>query len=45
VAIATEEVALRKALGRDFVAREPAPGMMRVWSVREVKHAAANPAS
>lgn len=44
VAIATEEVALRKALGRDFVAREPAPGMMRVWSVQEVKHAAANPA-
>ncbi len=35
VALATEEVALRKALGRDFVAREPAPGTMGVWSVKE----------
>ena len=26
VALATEEMALRQALGRDFVAREPAPG-------------------
>ena len=33
VAIATEEIALRKALGHDFVAREPAPGTMRVWTV------------
>ena len=33
VAIATEEVALRRALGNDFVAREPAPGTMAVWSV------------
>jgi glutamate synthase domain-containing protein 1 len=33
VAIATEEIALRQALGRDFVAREPAPGTMKVWSV------------
>jgi len=33
VAIATEEIALRKALGRDFVAREPAPGTMQVWPV------------
>jgi len=33
VAIATEEIALRQALGHDFVAREPAPGTMRVWSV------------
>jgi glutamate synthase domain-containing protein 1 len=33
VAIATEEIALRKALGNDFVAREPAPGTMKVWSV------------
>jgi methylamine---glutamate N-methyltransferase subunit A len=33
VAIATEEVALRQALGRDFVAREPAPGTMKVWPV------------
>jgi glutamate synthase domain-containing protein 1 len=33
VAIATEEIALRQALGRDFVAREPAPGTMHVWSV------------
>jgi glutamate synthase domain-containing protein 1 len=34
VAIATEEVALRKALGRHFVSREPAPGTMGIWSVR-----------
>jgi glutamine phosphoribosylpyrophosphate amidotransferase len=33
VAIATEEIALRRALGRDFTAREPAPGTMQVWSV------------
>jgi glutamate synthase domain-containing protein 1 len=33
VAIATEEIALRQALGRDFVAREPAPGTMKVWPV------------
>jgi glutamine phosphoribosylpyrophosphate amidotransferase len=33
VAIATEEVALRQALGRNFVVREPAPGSMAVWSV------------
>jgi hypothetical protein len=33
VAIATEEIALRQALGRDFVAREPAPGTMQVWRV------------
>lgn len=31
VAIATEEIALRQALGRDFVATEPAPGTMRVY--------------
>jgi glutamate synthase domain-containing protein 1 len=31
VAIATEEIALRQALGHDFVAHEPAPGTMRVW--------------
>lgn len=31
VAIATEEVALRRALGPDFVAREPAPGTLRMW--------------
>ncbi len=35
VALATEEVALRRALGRDFKAIEPAPGTMRVWSVKE----------
>jgi glutamate synthase domain-containing protein 1 len=34
VAIATEEIALRQALGRDFPAREPAPGTMQVWPVR-----------
>jgi glutamate synthase domain-containing protein 1 len=33
VAIATEEIALRQALGRDFVAHEPAPGTMAVWQV------------
>ena len=33
VAIATEEIALRQALGRDFVAREPAPGTMQIWPV------------
>jgi glutamate synthase domain-containing protein 1 len=33
VAIATEEVALRRALGNDFVAREAAPGTMRMWPV------------
>src|SRR5207249_11111054 len=34
IAIATEEIALRRALGRDFVAREPAPGTMQVWAAR-----------
>src|SRR5262249_21496638 len=34
VAIATEEIALRHALGEDFAAREPAPGTMALWSVR-----------
>ena len=33
VAIATEEIALRRALGRDFVAREPAPGSLKIWLV------------
>jgi glutamate synthase domain-containing protein 1 len=33
VAIATEEIALRQALGRDFVAREPAPGTVAEWTV------------
>lgn len=33
VALATEEVALRRALGRDFPAHEPAPGSMRLWSI------------
>jgi glutamate synthase domain-containing protein 1 len=32
VAIATEEIALRQALGSDFVAREPLPGSLAVWS-------------
>jgi glutamate synthase domain-containing protein 1 len=35
VALATEEIALRTALGGDFVAREPAPGTMRVWEVKQ----------
>jgi glutamate synthase domain-containing protein 1 len=34
VAIATEEIALRQALGQEFVAREPAPGTMKVWLVQ-----------
>jgi glutamate synthase domain-containing protein 1 len=33
VAIATEEIALRRAFGRDFVAREPAPGTVGIWPV------------
>jgi glutamate synthase domain-containing protein 1 len=33
VAIATEEVGLRRALGNDFVAREPAPGTMKTWAM------------
>jgi glutamate synthase domain-containing protein 1 len=33
VALATEEIALRQALGRDFTAYEPAPGTMRLWSI------------
>lgn len=32
VAIATEEIALRRTFGRDFVAREPAPGTLAIWS-------------
>jgi glutamate synthase domain-containing protein 1 len=31
VAVATEEIALRRALGEGFAAREPAPGTMQVW--------------
>jgi glutamate synthase domain-containing protein 1 len=33
VAIATEEIALRRTLGHDFTAHEPAPGSMRLWSI------------
>jgi glutamate synthase domain-containing protein 1 len=33
VAVATEEVALRAALGTGFPAHEPAPGTLRVWHV------------
>ncbi|MGH7173810.1 MAG: glutamine phosphoribosylpyrophosphate amidotransferase [Gemmataceae bacterium] len=33
VAVATEEIALRRALGRDFPAHEPAPGTLRLWSI------------
>jgi glutamate synthase domain-containing protein 1 len=39
VAIATEEIALRQALGSDFPAREPAPGTMAVWPVPAGQHA------
>jgi glutamate synthase domain-containing protein 1 len=35
VAIATEEIALRRALGRNFVAGEPAPGSVGVWNVAQ----------
>jgi glutamate synthase domain-containing protein 1 len=33
VAIATEEIALRKALGTEFVAYEPPPGSMQIWTI------------
>lgn len=33
VAIATEEIALRRALGNDFEACEPPPGTMKIWAV------------
>lgn len=33
VAIATEEIALRRALGHDFEACEPPPGTMKIWNV------------
>lgn len=33
VAIATEEAALRRALGHAFTAHEPAPGTMQLWSI------------
>ena len=45
VAIATEEIALRRSLGRDFEAREPAPGTMRVWAVNPAKEASRASAS
>ncbi|HMF11478.1 MAG TPA: hypothetical protein VKE94_04210, partial [Gemmataceae bacterium] len=41
VAIATEEIALRRSLGSDFVAKEPAPGTMKVWTVTAVQPASA----
>jgi glutamate synthase domain-containing protein 1 len=41
VAIATEEIALRQALGREFAAREPAPGTVAVWPVPAPQPAAA----
>jgi glutamate synthase domain-containing protein 1 len=37
VAVATEEIALRQALGRDFTACEPAPGTMRLWSINNAE--------
>lgn len=33
VALATEEIALRRALGHDFPAYEPPPGTLRLWSI------------
>jgi glutamate synthase domain-containing protein 1 len=35
VAIATEEIALRQTLGEDFVAREPPPGTLGIWPVKQ----------
>lgn len=35
VALATEEVGLRRVLGDSFVAREPAPGSMQIWKAAE----------
>jgi glutamate synthase domain-containing protein 1 len=45
MALATEEVALRQALGRNFMAREPAPGTMRVWTVPQQTEGAGSPGS
>jgi glutamate synthase domain-containing protein 1 len=39
VAIATEEVALRQALGTNFGACELAPGSLRLWDVQQVPSA------
>jgi glutamate synthase domain-containing protein 1 len=33
VALATEEIALWRALGHDFTAHEPPPGAIRLWSI------------
>lgn len=33
VVLATEEIAMRRALGHEFTAHEPAPGAMRLWSI------------
>jgi glutamate synthase domain-containing protein 1 len=41
VAIATEEIALRQSLGRDFAAREPAPGSLEIWTVEAKSRASA----
>jgi glutamate synthase domain-containing protein 1 len=41
VAIATEEIALRQALGNGFAAREPAPGTLKIWTVSSQAAAAA----
>jgi glutamate synthase domain-containing protein 1 len=35
VAIATEEIALRQALGEDFTVNEPSPGTTGIWHIRE----------
>lgn len=37
VAIATEEIALRQALGTDFEAKEPPPGSLSIWSIPSEK--------
>ena len=35
VAIATEEIALRRTLGEDFVVYEPAPGSVGIWHTQQ----------
>ena len=37
VAIATEEIALRQALGKDFIAIEPPPGTMHIWPIGQLQ--------
>jgi glutamate synthase domain-containing protein 1 len=43
VALATEEMALRQALGANFTAREPAPGTMRIWQTTPARASSPRP--